>query len=276
MPKDTFSESPWPPLRNAIITGLRQHKPHTAYGMGEIDVTDTLAALRKCQRETGTAASFHAFVISCIARAAAEHPHVHRYRFKNKFILFDDIDVTTVIERKVPNQGRIPVQHIFRAANAKTLADINWELRETSRRDPTLDPNVRMRRRVARFPGFVRSMVAWKIRRNPFWLKKFHGTIGVTNLQRQDFTIPYFGFPPNFFTMTIALGSITSRFLPDSQGNPVLRRVLCLAFGMDHAVVDGADVARFYETFTRLVSSGAGLDSSYIEAIRARRRESGK
>jgi pyruvate/2-oxoglutarate dehydrogenase complex dihydrolipoamide acyltransferase (E2) component len=199
---------------------------------------------------------------------------VHRYRFGNKFILFDDIDIGTVIEMRIPRQGRIPVQHIFRSADKKSLAQINWELRQTSRSDPTLDPNVRLRRRAARFPGFVRRIVSWKIRRNPFWLKKFHGTIGVTNLQRPDFHNAFFALPPNLFTITLAVGSITDRFLPDAEGRPVLRRMLCVGMGADHAVIDGGDLARFSETLARMISSGAGLDADFVGESRRLRQES--
>jgi pyruvate/2-oxoglutarate dehydrogenase complex dihydrolipoamide acyltransferase (E2) component len=264
---DTFREAPWPPLRNAILNALRLHRPHTVYGTGDIDVTDTLIRIRQLSREIGMAVSFHAFAISCLAKAASQHPEVHRYYYKNKFILFDDVDIATAIEMRVANQGRIPVQHCFRAADKKTLAQINWELRQTSRSDPTLDPNVRLRRRVAAYPGFVRRLIVWKLRRNPFWLKKFHGTMGITNLQRANFKNRFYAMPPNFFTLTIALGGITE----ESQ-----RRMLCVGLGADHAVIDGGDIARFSETFAKLISSGHGLDDSFIEESRRLLRESRK
>jgi pyruvate/2-oxoglutarate dehydrogenase complex dihydrolipoamide acyltransferase (E2) component len=267
MPND-FREVPWPPLRNAIVSVLRQHRPHTVYGFGEVDVTDVLTELHRYQRAAGIAISFHAFILYCIVRAAEEHPAVHTYRFRKKLITFEDIDVGTLIEKRVPGQGRLPVQHVVRAANRKSLAEINWEIRTASRSDPTKDPNVRLRRRVAGLPGIVRRIVSWRIGRSPFLLKKFHGTIGLTNLQRPGIQSPFFALPPNIFTLTMAVGSITDRFLPDASGQPRLRRMLCLTGGADHAVIDGMSLARFVERLIQLIESATGLDESFIEESR--------
>jgi pyruvate/2-oxoglutarate dehydrogenase complex dihydrolipoamide acyltransferase (E2) component len=275
MPND-FHEAPWPPLRNAIVSVLRQHRPHTVYGFGEVDVTDSLAALRRHQRAVGIAVSFHAFILYCIARAADEHPAVHTFRFHRKLITFKDIDIGTLIEKRVRGQGRLPVQHIVRAANRKSLAAINWEIRTASRSDPTKDPNVRLRRRVAGLPGIVRRIVSWRIGRSPFLLKKFHGTMGLTNLQHPGIQRPFFGLPPNIFTLTMAVGSITDRFLPDDLGRPRLRRMLCLSGGADHAVIDGMSLSRFSERLIQLIESAAGLDDSFIAESRRLRRESGE
>src|SRR5947207_2441245 len=171
MPND-FRETPWPPLRNAILSVLRQHRPHTVYGFGEVDITDTLVTLRSYQETIRIAVSFHAFILYCLSRAAHEHPTVHTYRFGKKLITFGEIDIGTLIEKRVPGHGRLPVQYVLRGANRKSLAEINWELRQASRSDPASDPNVRLRRTVAHLPGFVRRLVSWRIGRNPFWLKK--------------------------------------------------------------------------------------------------------
>jgi pyruvate/2-oxoglutarate dehydrogenase complex dihydrolipoamide acyltransferase (E2) component len=104
--------------------------------------------------------------------------------------------------------------------------------------------------------------------RNPIFLKKVQGTMGLTSLQRQEFNRSFHGFPPNIFTLTFAVGSIVDRFLPDANGQPVLRRMLCLSGGADHAVVDGMDLARFSERFARLLESADGLDDSFVSETR--------
>lgn len=271
---DEFREAPWPPLRNAILSVLRQHRPHTVYGFGEVDVTDLLGCIRKYQRAAGIAVSFHAFILHCIARAADEHPAVHTFRYGKKLITFKDVDIGTLIEKRVPGHGRLPVQYIVRGANRKNFAAINWELRLASRNDPAKDPNVRLRRRVAMLPGIVRRVVSWRISRNPFLLKKFHGTVGLTSLQRQDFRIPFFALPPNIFTLTMAVGSLTDRFVPNAEGLPTLRRILCMTGGADHAVIDGMSLARFSGRLVNLIESASGLDDSFVEQTRRLMRDS--
>lgn len=259
-----FSEQPWPPLRNAIVSVLRQHRPHTVYGHGEIDVTHTLDAIRRCQRAVRIGVSLHALILYCQARAAHEHPGVRTFKFGRKLITFDEVDVGTLVERTVPGHGRLPVQHVVRAANRKSLAAINWELRQVAKSDPTQDANVRLRRRVARLPGFVRRIISWRIARNPFWLKHFHGTMGLTSVRTPGFERPFYALPPNIFTMTLAVGSLTERYLPGADGQPALRRMLCLSAGADHAILDGMTLSRFAARLTELIESAAGLDDAFI------------
>jgi hypothetical protein len=263
-----FSEKPWPPLRNGLLSVLRQHRPHTVYGFGEVDITDALAALRLRQRECGIAVSFHAFILYCLAHAAHEHPQVNTFRYRRKFITFEDVDIGTTIEKRIGGNVRLPIVYVLRAANTKSLAEINWEFRRACRMNPAQDPTIRMRRRLIRLPGIVRNALSAYMSRNPFFLRKIHGTMGLTNLQRPNFNRPFWGMPPNIFTLTFAIGSITDRFLPDAEGKPVLRKMLCLSGAADHAVIDGMDLARFSERFSQLMETGAGLDDAFVEQTR--------
>jgi pyruvate/2-oxoglutarate dehydrogenase complex dihydrolipoamide acyltransferase (E2) component len=263
-----YQEAPWPPLRNAVISVLRQHRPDTAYGLAEVDITRALAAIGRHQRELGIAVSLHAFVLYCLARAAAEHPAVLTYRLGRRLISFADADVGTAIEKRLPDRRRLPVGYIFRGAQARSLAEINWELRQACRSDLTDDPEVRLRRRVARMPEIVRRLVSRGIVRNPFRLRRFHGTIGLTNLQSPGFHRPFFALPPNIFTLTVAIGNVTERLAPEADGSWVRRQMLCLSAGADHAVIDGADLARFARRFTQLLESADGLDDTFVAESR--------
>ena len=56
------------------------------------------------------------------------------------------------------------------------------------------------------------------------------------------------GFTPIINAPEVAILGITrtqSRFLPDANGNPVLRQLLPLSLSYDHRVINGADAARF-------------------------------
>ncbi len=262
------SQQPWPPLRNAIVSVLRQHRPHTVYGFAEVDVTRTIEAIGRLQRQVRMGVSLHAFVLHCLSRAADSHSLIRTYRSGRKLITFDDVDVGTLLERSVPGHGRLPVQHIVRGANRKSLAAINWELRRVAKSDPTADPNVRLRRRVAHLPGFVRRLISWRIGRNPFMLKRFHGTIGLTSVQKAGFERPLFAAPPNIFTMTIAVGGLFDRVTIGESGHPERRRMLCITAAADHVILDGMTLSRFAESFSRLLESAAGLDQAFVDETR--------
>lgn len=252
---DGFQAQPWPIVRNALISVLNQHRPHTVYGFGEIDVTNALALISRYRRELRIAVSFHAFVAYCLAQAARQHPVMHTYRRGRSLIRFDDIDVGTAIDRRLPGGIRLAVGYTIRAAQRKSLAEINMELRRATNIDLGSDPTVQLRRRVAALPGFIRNMISRRIMKDPMLLKRFHGTIGLTNLQSPGVPRSFHALPPNIFTYTMAIGSIVDR-----DG----RKFLCLSGGADHAIVDGLPLSRFAATLTTMLESAAGLDENFI------------
>ncbi len=271
------TEKPWPVIRNALVSLLDQSRPHAIYGLGEVDVTDALAAIRRIEKELRTAVSFHAFILHCMARAIREHPIAQTYRYGKKLITFDDIDVMTPIDKRLPSGVRIPVGHIVRAAQTKSLAQINQELRQAVKAvDLDRDPAVLMRRRFARFPALVRRWLAWRTTRDPFLLKRIHGTTGITSIQSHGFSNPLFTLPPAIHTLSFSVGNLCERLALDENGAVVKRKVLCLTGAADHDVMDGMQLTRFSYRFTRLLEGADGLDESFVEETRrllAARRE---
>ena len=128
-----YSARPWPPLRNAVETVLQLHRPYTTWGMCEADVTEAVAAIRRLQRQLKCAISFHAYIIYCLAQAAKQHPGVLCFRFKKQLITFDDADISTLIDKRFPGGVRMPAVYTVRQAQNKSLAQINFELRQAMR-----------------------------------------------------------------------------------------------------------------------------------------------
>ena len=266
-PPPDFHETPWPPLRNIVLGYLEQARPHTVWGVGEIDVTDTLLRLRRCQRELRLAVSFHAVVLHALARAAAAHPGVLTYRHGRKLVTFTEVDVCTTIDRRIEGH-RMPGVHCVRGAQRKTLAAINWELREAINRPPPDDPAVPLRRRFARLPAFARRWVGRMVSANPHWIRRIYGTIGLTNLQSHGLNRPFWGLPPTLCTVTVSAGTIVDRLAPDGQGGVAVRRHLCAGGSADHAVIDGMALSRFSHELIRQLESGAALDEAFVEETR--------
>ncbi len=260
-----FHAAPWPPLRNALLSLLRQHRPHTYWGFGEVDVTDALAAIRRHQRTLRVAVSFHAFVMHCLARAAAEQPNVLTFRHGRRLVTFADADVGTVVDRRLPDGVRLPVGYIVRAAQAKSPAAINWELRRAIRVEGLDSASLRLRRQVARMPGWVRRFVSWRITRDPFLLRRVHGTIGLTNLNHPALNTAFHALPPNIYTLTVAIGAVFDRVRLDGEGRAEKRKILCLSAGADHAVVDGMALSSFAARLAQLLESAAGLGEDFVE-----------
>jgi pyruvate/2-oxoglutarate dehydrogenase complex dihydrolipoamide acyltransferase (E2) component len=272
----SYRMRPWPKLRDALVTFLEAHRPHTIYAFTEADVTDALLAIERLRRDSRIAVSFHAYVLHCLAQAAHAHPEVLAYRMGRRIVTFDDVDIGTAIDRRQPDGTRFPVAYVLRGAQVKSLACINWELREVARRDLADDETVRLRRRVMALPALVRRLMRWQITRNPFWMRRFFGTIGCTNVRVTGSERPGFVLPPNVFTVTVGVGWITERPVAGADGALKQRRMLCLACGFDHAVVDGIPVARWAQSFIERLEGAAGLDESLVaetRALRGRARE---
>ena len=121
---------PYPKMRRATAAMLRsfQRKP-MMHGLIEVDVTTAREFLREHKARTGESLSFTAFIIGCVGKAVDEHKTVQAYRQGWKhLVVFDDVDVATVIERDVAGQ-KVPLLYVIRAANRKTFREIHHEIR---------------------------------------------------------------------------------------------------------------------------------------------------
>ncbi|QJW83786.1 hypothetical protein HK414_06535 [Ramlibacter terrae] len=260
-----YREEAWPQLRNLVEGVLRQHRPFTSWGFGEADVTDALAAIRDAQRRLRCAVSFHAFVLHCLARAASDNPGVLTYRRGNRLVTFEDVDVATAIDKRFANGVRLPAVYTVREAQSKSLAQVNWELRHGVRDDQSATDIVKRRHARMRLPAPLRRFVGWRMGRDPFLLRRYYGNIGLTSLQNPASQNLLHVVAPNIYTLTVAMGSIVDRVVLDAEGRPQVRKVACISAGADHAVIDGAALARFAHAFGGLLQSASGLDDAFIE-----------
>jgi len=127
---------PNPKIRRWFAAAFRsaQHTP-MMHGLIEVDVTRARAFLREHKANTGESLSFTAFLIACLAKAVEENKAVQACRKGSKrLILFEKVDVYTLIERDVA--GQIPIMSsIIRAANRKTVREIHHEIRASQVQD---------------------------------------------------------------------------------------------------------------------------------------------
>ena len=265
------SLSPWPVLRNLTSSILSFQQPHTYYGWTSVNVTETMRAMADCQRACRISVSLHAYLIRCIALAAAEHPGVITYRHRNTLIQYKSVDIGTALNKEQPDGSRLPMIYIVRDAESKSFAQINWEFRTAVRSDLSRDPGVLARRRFARLPGPLRYLAMKRALRHPNGAKKLYGNLQFTSLYQSDFRMPLVPFPPNLGTISIAAGSVSDAFLPDDQGKPKLSKVLHFGDAMNHDVIDGMPWLQFVRRRAELIANCTELDESFIaETLRLR------
>jgi pyruvate/2-oxoglutarate dehydrogenase complex dihydrolipoamide acyltransferase (E2) component len=231
-------------------------------GLVEVDVTEARRLIREHEERTGEKISFTAFIVGCVGKAVAADRSVHAYRnWRGQLVIFDDVDVGTMIERK-RNGRRFPLGYVIRAADKKSVYDIHREIRAVQN-NQVADPGMRTLSLASSLPAFVRRLYIRYALGRPYLLKQFMGTVIVTSV---GMFAGHSGWglttPTN--SLSLVIGGIGRRpgviADPNGLGDQVaIREYLCMTIAFNHEVIDGAPAARFTECFVDLVESAYGL-----------------
>jgi pyruvate/2-oxoglutarate dehydrogenase complex dihydrolipoamide acyltransferase (E2) component len=237
------------------------HNKPMMHGLLEVDVTEARAYLRDMKARTGESPSFTAFIISCVGRAVAEHKQVHALQMgRSHFILFDDVDVLTWIERQIAGQPQV-VPCIVRAANRRTFLQIHREIRAAQVQDVS-KVDVGGAKASQLLPAWLfRPYFALTVGLGkwfPHEWKKRWGTITISAVGMIGKGAGW-GIPPSSPSICwITVGGIGQR-RETVDGQIASREYLSLTVSFDHRMIDGAPAARFTERLKELIESGYGL-----------------
>jgi pyruvate/2-oxoglutarate dehydrogenase complex dihydrolipoamide acyltransferase (E2) component len=258
---------PYPKLRRMLAVTLRSaQRTPMIHGLIEVDVTRARKFLRDHKAKTGESLSFTAFIITCLAHAVDENKAVQACRQGRKhLVLFDEVDVATVIERDMAGQKQ-PMIYIIRAANKKTFREIHYEIRAAQVKA--------VEQAWEGFRGFtflplvvfrcIWPIFWWMLGRSPQVQKKYGGTVGLTAIGMFGKGAGW-GIPVANRTQ-ITLGGIAER--PGIvDGHIAIREYLCMTLSFNHELIDGAPAARFVQRLKDLIESGYGLCESEAENV---------
>lgn len=269
----TYEEKSFPVFRYSTLDTLTWgRKKHHIPCLFEVDVTQTRQYLSALKTKTGESLSFTGWVVKCIAQALSEHQQIQAMRKgRNSLILFDDVDISVVIERAVDSRATasetLPMPYLIRKANEKSVREIHAEIRWAQ--NTSLEPGEvqiggtrsgGLTKAFNLMPQWVRDLLVWRrLVRDPFFAKKMMGTVVVTstgssgNFRGYGWTIPI-GIHPVVF----ALGSIARK--PGVVGEEIkIREYLSVTLLFDHDVIDGAPVVRFLQRLQALLEHSYGL-----------------
>lgn len=251
--------TPFPRMRLPMVDGGRLgRQKHLVHGLLEVDVTRPRQLLRERSARTGEALSFTALLLACLGQALNRHKPMHAYRdWRNRIVIFDEVDVNTLVEVEVDGR-RIIRPAIIRAVNTKTVQALHQELRafqgaaEQSREAAFL-------RGFVRLPTVVRRLFYAVLFRNPQLLKAYFGTVALSSIGMFG-TGGFWGIPVSNHTLQLTLGGIAQK--PGVvDGRIEVREYLSVTISFDHDLVDGAPAARFAQEWKELVERGAGIDA---------------
>ena len=242
---------PYSKIRRMMATAFRlSHRMPLMHGLIEVDVTRARAFLRDQKAKSGESLSFTAFLIACLAQAVEENKVVQAFRKGRKsLIVFDDIDVSTYIERGSAGHS-LPMPYIIRAANHKTVREIHQEIRAAQVQDvakAAAGYNL-----VQSLPTSLFSLFLHIIGHDPQQMKKYTGTVALSSVgmfgKGSGWGIP----PANPPSLIVTVGGIGKK--PGVvDGQIAIREYLCLTISFDHDIIDGAPAARFTRRLKELI-----------------------
>jgi pyruvate/2-oxoglutarate dehydrogenase complex dihydrolipoamide acyltransferase (E2) component len=251
------------PLNRRMIVDAGRHsrRQSLVHGFTEFDVTPVRELIRSHRACTGEQLSLTAYVVSCLARAVAFDPTVQAYRtWFNRVVIFEDVDVSVVLEVK-QGERTFPVVHVIRAAQRRGFREVHEEIRAVQTRPASSRTfsQSRLMRRFLALPTFLRDCLYFFILRSPHTWKRQGGTVGVTSLG-MFFAGGGWGLPITNYTLSICIGGIATR--PAYVGTELRpREFLAVTLSINHDLVDGAPAARFLRRFRELVESTSPFDA---------------
>jgi pyruvate/2-oxoglutarate dehydrogenase complex dihydrolipoamide acyltransferase (E2) component len=237
---------------------------HVIHVLTEMDVTQARGLLRAHKERTGEALSFTAYLVACVARAVDADKMAHAYRQgRRKLVIFEEVDVNTIIERPVGDRT-IPVPYVIRAANHKTFREIHEEIRAAQGEQVEITGRLNLMKWYWLLPP-VLGRAFWRLLlNNPFLMKRTPGTVSVSAVGMFGQGAGW-GIPITAYTLQVIVGGISER--PGVvKGKIEPRQYLSLTLCFDHDIIDGAPAARFTSRLKELIEGAGSLDFLSKEA----------
>jgi len=245
--------------RTALDAGRLGRRKHIVHALIEVDVTAPRATIREHLAATGEKLSFTAWVIYCLGRAIALHPHLHAYlSWRRRVVIFEHVTINTMVEVEAGGIS-LPMPHVLKRVDQRDYRDISAELRSVQR-NPRDTPGWQYLHRMLRLPGVVRRSFAWVVTRVPRSFRAHSGSVLVTAVGMFGDGSGW-GIPKPSQTLTVTLGGIAEKpGIIDGRIEP--REVLNVTISIDHDIVDGAPAARFIDEFRRRLERGIVNDEA--------------
>lgn len=230
-------------------------------GYMEVDVTDTLRMIRKWRNQNGKSLSFTTFLVVSVAKAVAAVPNVYCSHMRNDQVAYyEDVNILTMVEISDEEGERIPVGHLFRAADKLGAEGIQKSLDEFQSNYNCTD-EIKKLDLLATIPRSIRRLILGGKPLDPRFIQSTMGNVLISNV---SMFLPHraaWVSGQSNHTIAIWVSSIVEK--PCIVNGSILpRKILCLTIDLDHDLIDGAPGARFASTLVRMIEKGTVLSES--------------
>jgi pyruvate/2-oxoglutarate dehydrogenase complex dihydrolipoamide acyltransferase (E2) component len=253
------------PSRRAWVSLLNlSWRPHTMYGLLEVDVTLARRVIADHKAHTGETLSFTGYLAFCLARAVEDNKLVQAHlKNRRQLVVFDDVDIGLMVEHKI-GETRALMGHVIRGANHKTYRQIHEEIRAVQ--SAPVPPSRGMPtwfRSAMLLPWplsrLVRALLVLVMSRNPALLASMAGTVDLTSVGMFGGGHSGWGLTSTGASLGLVVGGIAWK-PAIVQGRVEPREILNLTVVFDHDVVDGGPATRFTRRLVELIESADGLN----------------
>jgi pyruvate/2-oxoglutarate dehydrogenase complex dihydrolipoamide acyltransferase (E2) component len=238
-------------------------KKHHINAMLEFDVTESRKKLRDL-RKKGTPVSFNGWLIKIIGSVLQKHPEASAYFYnKKKLILFDDINVSMIVEKKI-GDSKVPIPLIIEKVNEKTALEISCEI-ETAKGQVLNPTDIVLKEQSSGYqrlyyylPGFLRRLFWRLLLQSPKTAYKVMGNVAVTSIGMIGKINGWF-IHKSIHPISFGVGSFHKK--PVVIGNEILiREILNMTILVDHDVIDGAPMVRLLDELTNYIEAGKEIN----------------
>ena len=260
----TYQEIPRSRIATFDIFSIGLFKHHVS-AILEFDVTESRKKLQELRR-SGLDISFNAWLIKTISMVVVQHKEAAAYLYnKKKLILFDDVNVSILVEKKLDGK-RVPMPMVIEKTNEKSALEISLEIARA--KDQVLSKkDIVLRKKTTRseniyysLPGFLRRIV-WRIMLNkPKFVYNKMGNVVITSVGMMGKINGWF-IHKSIHPLSFGIGSILKKpAVIDKQIK--VRDILNMTILCDHDVIDGAPMVKFLNDLTKYIESGEGINST--------------
>ncbi len=268
MEQTEYSEIRYPAVRQFTAdTGQIDHGKHYVRALLEVDVTDALHKI-KAIRVPGKKLSFLAWFIKVLADTVAAHPPINGIRKgRSRVVVFKNVDVSTIVEKKVEGVA-VPLPLVLRDANHRSYYEISSEIQSAVAQavqdegDYVLGGggDAALLGLAAALPQWLRLWIMRTfILSNPQRVQRMMGTVMVSSLGTGG-RISGWIIPTSMHPLSIGIGSLTKKPVIH-EGCIEKRTILHLTIAFDHDVVDGMPALKFVDDLVNRLETASGLEA---------------
>jgi pyruvate/2-oxoglutarate dehydrogenase complex dihydrolipoamide acyltransferase (E2) component len=251
-PSYHFQKIPKSRIATFDISSIGSQKHHVS-ALLEFDVTESRKKLRDLGK-AGLHVSFNGWLVKVISTVLQQHKEASAFLYnKTKLIIFDDINVSMIVEKKI-NDSLVPIPLVIEKTNKKSALEITREIEKAKGQELTgsdivinKEPSL-SERLYYHLPGYLRRAL-WRIMlRNPKFAYKKMGNAIITSVGMMGKINGWF-IHQSIHPISFGVGSIIKK--PVAIENEIrIREVLNMTILVDHDVIDGAPMVRFLNDLT--------------------------